>query len=87
MGNCIAENYHTGVATISCRDSAWMCSDKSVRRSREFCANFAQQQGVNPCDYLKDLFMRLSAAKITQIKEFKPTAWAKAKGIMVAQTA
>jgi hypothetical protein len=33
----------------------------------------------NPNDYLKDLFTRLPAAKITQIKEFTPAAWAKAK--------
>jgi len=32
-----------------------------------------------PYDYLKDLFTRLPAAKITQIKEFTPSAWAKAK--------
>jgi hypothetical protein len=30
-------------------------------------------------DYLKDLFTRLPAAKITQINEFTPAAWAKAK--------
>jgi hypothetical protein len=30
-------------------------------------------------DYLKDLFSRLPAAKITQIKEFTQAAWAKAK--------
>jgi hypothetical protein len=35
--------------------------------------------GINPFDYLKDLFTRLPAAKITQIKEFTPAAWAKAK--------
>jgi hypothetical protein len=29
-------------------------------------------------DYLKDLFTRLPAAKITQIKAFTPAAWAKA---------
>jgi hypothetical protein len=37
--------------------------------------------GVNPFDYLKDLITRLSAAKITQIKEFTPAAWAKAKAM------
>jgi transposase len=35
---------------------------------------------INPFEYLKDLFARLPAAKITQIKEFTPAAWAKAKG-------
>ncbi len=35
--------------------------------------------GINPSDYLRDLFTRLPAAKITQIREFTPAAWAKAK--------
>ena len=34
---------------------------------------------INPFEYLKDLFMRLPAARITEIKEFTPAAWAKAK--------
>ncbi len=38
-----------------------------------------RRHGINPFDYLKDLFTRLPAAKITQIKEFTPTAWARAK--------
>jgi hypothetical protein len=38
-----------------------------------------RRHGINPCDYLKDLFTRLPAAKITQIKEFTPAAWARAK--------
>jgi hypothetical protein len=38
-----------------------------------------RRQGINPFDYLKDLFTRLPAAKITQIKEFTPTAWGKAE--------
>jgi hypothetical protein len=29
---------------------------------------------LNPFDYLKDLFTRLPAAKVTQIREFTPTA-------------
>jgi transposase len=33
-----------------------------------------RRQGINPFDYLKDLFTRLPAAKITQIKEFTPAA-------------
>ena len=36
-----------------------------------------RRHGVNPFDYLKDLFTRLPGAKITQIKEFTPEAWAK----------
>jgi len=34
---------------------------------------------INPFDYLKDLFTRLPGAKITEIHQFTPTAWAKAK--------
>jgi hypothetical protein len=38
---------------------------------------------------IKDLFTRLPAAKITQINEFTPAAWAKAKARekLVAQAA
>jgi len=48
-----------------------------------------RRHGINPFDYLKDLFARLPAAKITEIKEFTPVAWAKAKvkEKMVAQAA
>jgi transposase len=38
-----------------------------------------RRHGINPFDYLKDLFTRLPAAKITQIREFTPAAWARAK--------
>jgi len=38
-----------------------------------------RRHGINPFEYLKDLFTRLPAAKITQIKEFTPAAWARAK--------
>ena len=34
------------------------------------------RQGVNPFDYFKDLFTRLPAAKITEIKQFTPSEWA-----------
>ena len=37
-----------------------------------------RRAGLNPFDYLKDLFTRLPAAKITEIKQFTPAAWAKA---------
>ena len=48
-----------------------------------------RRQGINPFDYLKDLFTRLPAAKITQIKKFTPAAWAKVKmkDQLVAQAA
>lgn len=35
-----------------------------------------RRHGINPFDYLRDLFTRLPGAKITQIKEFTPAAWA-----------
>jgi transposase len=38
-----------------------------------------RRHGINPFDYLKDLFTRLPEAKITQIKDSTPAAWAKAK--------
>jgi hypothetical protein len=37
------------------------------------------RHGINPFDYLRDLFTRLPAANITQFREFAPAAWAKAK--------
>ncbi len=46
-----------------------------------------RRHGVNPFDYLKDLFTRLPTAKITQVKEFTPAAWAKAKEMVVARLA
>jgi transposase len=36
-----------------------------------------RRHGINSFEYLKDLFTRLPAAKITQIKDFTPAAWAK----------
>ena len=38
-----------------------------------------RRHGINPFDYLKDLFTRLPAAKISQIKEFTPAGWIQAK--------
>jgi transposase len=48
-----------------------------------------RRHGINPFDYMKDLFRCLAAAKITRIKEFTPAAWAKAeaKEKVVAQAA
>jgi transposase len=48
-----------------------------------------RRHGINPFDYLKDLFTRLPAAKITQINQFTPRAWAKAnpKEKLLAQAA
>ena len=36
-----------------------------------------RRHGLNPFDYLKDLFTRLPAAKITQIGQFTPAVWAR----------
>jgi hypothetical protein len=38
-----------------------------------------RRHSLNPFDYLKDLFTRLPSAKITEIKQFTPRAWASAK--------
>jgi len=46
-----------------------------------------RRHGVNPFDYLKDLFTRLPAAKISQIKEFTPAMWAIANEKMLAEAA
>jgi len=48
-----------------------------------------RRQGIIPFEYLKDLFSRLPAAKITQIKGFTPAAWVKAnaKEKVIAQAA
>ena len=47
------------------------------------------RHGINPFDYLKDLFALLPPAKITEIKAFTPAAWAKAnaKENVIAQAA
>ena len=37
----------------------------------------AARHGINPFDYLKDLFTRLPSAKITEIRQFTPSQWAK----------
>jgi len=46
-----------------------------------------RRHGLNPFEYLKDLFTRLPAAKITQIKEFTPAAWTNVKVKVFAQAA
>ncbi len=48
-----------------------------------------RRHGVNPFDYLKDLFTRLPKVKISQIKEFTPAVWARvrAKENMLQQVA
>jgi hypothetical protein len=38
-----------------------------------------RRHGINPFDYLNDLFSHLPKAKITEIKQFTPAAWVKTK--------
>ena len=38
-----------------------------------------RRHGINPFDYLKDLFTRLPSAKITEIKQFTPSEWGRLK--------
>ena len=38
-----------------------------------------RRHGLSQFEYLKDLFTRLPAAKIAEIREFTPAAWAEAK--------
>jgi len=38
-----------------------------------------RRRSLNPFDYQKDLFTRLTSAKITEIGQFTPQAWARAK--------
>jgi transposase len=46
-----------------------------------------RRQGINPFDYLKDLFTRLPAAKITEIKQFTPSEWGESYQTRQAQAA
>ena len=46
-----------------------------------------RRHGINPFDYLKDLFTRLPWAKITEIKQFTPSEWAKALSTRLATAA
>jgi transposase len=45
-----------------------------------------RRHGINPFDYLKDVFTRLPEAKITQIRDFTPAAWANARKREVAHS-
>jgi transposase len=46
-----------------------------------------RRHGVNPFEYLKDLFTRLPSAKITEIKQFTPAEWARALSARLAPAA
>ena len=38
-----------------------------------------RRHGVNPAEYLQDIFQRLPKAKTSELKSLTPAAWAKAK--------
>ena len=40
-----------------------------------------RRHGLNPFDYLKDLFTRLPSAKITEIKQFTPASVGACRGL------
>ena len=46
-----------------------------------------RRHSVNLFDYLKDLFTRLPAAKITEIRQFTPSQWAKTQSSRLAAVA
>jgi hypothetical protein len=46
-----------------------------------------RRHGINPFDYLKDLFTRLPSAKITEIRQFTPSEWAKSLSTRLAPAA
>jgi hypothetical protein len=46
-----------------------------------------RRHGINPFDYLKDLFTRLPAVKIIQINELPPAEWVKANEKVGVQAA
>jgi transposase len=61
-----------------CTSASWTGTATSSERSAVIYTllGSCRRHGINPFDYLKDLFTRLPAAKITQIKEFTPAVWA-----------
>jgi hypothetical protein len=46
-----------------------------------------RRHGLNPFDYLKDLFTRLPSAKITETGQFTRLQWAKALATRLAPAA
>jgi transposase len=46
-----------------------------------------RRHGINPFEYLKDLFTRLPSAKITEVKRFTPSEWAERCQTRQAQAA
>jgi hypothetical protein len=46
-----------------------------------------RRHGFNPLEYLKDLFTRLPAAKVTEVQLFTPRMWTQAQSARLAQAA
>ena len=45
-----------------------------------------RRHGINPAEYLQDVFERLPKAKTSEVKSLTPAAWAKAKCAAVRQS-
>jgi len=45
-----------------------------------------RRHGINPDEYLRDVFERLPKAKTSDVKSLTPAAWAKAKRSATART-
>jgi len=67
-----AARHGVGLSTLS----KWLRLERDAAPTK---VKFQEVQLPNPFDYLKDLFTHLPSAKITEIKQFTPAAWAKAK--------
>jgi len=79
---------HQEAPTIAARKSPGQSAPARCNAVIYTLLGSCRRHGVNPFDYLKDLFTRLPAAKITQIQEFTPAAWARARaGKVVVQAA
>ncbi|HUJ11228.1 MAG TPA: transposase domain-containing protein [Verrucomicrobiae bacterium] len=46
-----------------------------------------RRQGINPFEYLKNLFTRLPVAKMTEIQEFTPSQWVTMQSARLVQAA
>jgi transposase len=90
MAECILQNLDQAVGP---RKKNWLFigHPEAGERSAIIYTSLGscRRHGINPFEYLEDLFTRLPAAKITQIGEFTPARWAKAntKEKLVAQAA
>jgi hypothetical protein len=44
-----------------------------------------RRHGINPAEYLRDVFERLPKAKTSELKSLTPAAWAKTQRILQRQ--